>query len=408
MQIISDLHIHSRFSRATSPQLNIPNLEKYAKIKGLDLLGTGDFTHPLWLKEIKEELSEQEQNGILKTKTGFPFILQTEISLMYSQGDKGRRIHLVILAPNLETVEQINSYLGKKGRLDYDGRPIFGMSCIEVIEQLKSISENIEIIPAHIWTPWFGVLGSKSGFDSFEQAFENQIKHIYALETGLSSDPEMNWRLSNLDKFTILSNSDCHSHWPWRIGREANIFNLKQLNYQDIIKAIRTRQGYQGTIEVDPAYGKYHYDGHRFCHFSCSPKEAREKYKNICPKCGKPLTIGVEHRVEELADRKQGYEPKDAMPFKKLLPLHEIISTIFQMGVATKKTWQEYNNLIEKFKNEFNILLEIPISELRKATSDKLAQAIIKNREGKIKVKPGFDGEYGQAIIETDKQEKLI
>lgn len=406
MRIISDLHIHSRFSRATSPQLTIENLEKYARIKGISLLGTGDFTHPLWLKEIKQELTEKE--GILRTKSGFPFLLQTEISLMYKQGDKGRRIHLVILAPSLEVVEQINSYLLKKGRLDYDGRPIFGMSCIEVIKNLKAISNDIEIIPAHIWTPWFGVLGSKSGFDSFEEAFQDQVKHIYALETGLSSDPEMNWRLSMLDKFTILSSSDCHSHWPWRIGREATIFNIKELTYKNIIKAIRTKQGYQGTMEVDPAYGKYHYDGHRFCHFSCSPKETKEKHNNICPVCKKPLTIGVEHRVEELADRPQGYKPKDAAEFKKLLPLHEIISTIFQTGIATKKTWGEYNKLINEFNTEFNILLDVPFEDLRKMTNEKIANAIIKNREGKIKVEPGYDGEYGQAIFGTDKQQKLL
>jgi uncharacterized protein (TIGR00375 family) len=404
MQLISDLHIHSRFSRATSNQLNIPNLEKYAKIKGLSLLGTGDFTHPLWLKEIKQELNEDK--GILKTKTGFPFILQTEISLMYSQDNKGRRIHLVILAPSLNVVEQINSYLLKKGRLDYDGRPIFGMSCIELIENLKSISEDIEIIPAHIWTPWFGLLGSKSGFDSFKQAFQDQVKHIYAFETGLSSDPEMNWRLSMLDKFSILSSSDCHSHWPWRIGREATIFNIKELSYKNIIQAIREKQ-VQETIEVDPAYGKYHFDGHRLCNFSCSPEQAI-KYKNLCPKCHKLLTIGVEHRVEGLADRPLGYKPKNPVPFKRLLPIHEIISTIFQTGIATKRTWQEYNSLISEFQNEFNILLNAPENELRKVTHEKIAKAIIKNREGKIKVIPGYDGEYGKAVIESGKQEKLF
>lgn len=404
MHPISDLHIHSRFSRATSTQLTIENLEKYAKIKGVEILGTGDFTHPLWLKEIKQQL--KEENGILTTKTGFPFLLQTEISLMYSQDNKGRRVHLLILAPNLETVEQINSYLLTKGRLDYDGRPIFGMSCPELIENIKSISKDIEIIPAHIWTPWFGVLGSKSGFDSFEQAFQDQIKNIHALETGLSSDPEMNWRLSKLDKFSILSFSDLHSFWPWRIGREATVFNIKEINYKNIINAIRKRD-IQETIEVDPAYGKYHYDGHRNCNFSCSPEQAI-KYKNLCPKCHKLLTIGVEHRVEGLADRDKGYKPKNPVPFKKILPLHEIISTILRTGIATQKTWREYNNLISQFKNEFNILLNVPEQELKKVTHEKIAQAIIKNREGKIHVKPGYDGEYGKAIIETDQQKKLL
>ncbi|UZE93607.1 MAG: hypothetical protein IB618_02420 [Candidatus Pacearchaeota archaeon] len=770
MQTIADLHIHSRFSRATSHELSIPNLEKWAKIKGVNLLGTSDFTHPLWLQEIKQYLEEQD-TGILKTANGFPFILQTEISLMYTQGNKGRRVHIVILAPNLEIVEQINSYLGKKGRLDYDGRPIFGMPLPEVTEALKSISQDIEVIPAHIWTPWFGVLGSKSGFDSFEEAFEDQVKHIYALETGLScydektevltnngwkkfpqvkktnkictlniknnkiefqkprkiftykhkgkmyrlktkrvdllvtpnhklliskcdfrkppnfflkeaeflfnkskrfkkdgiwigknikyftlptvkikhgsrhykgfrvkkekhipikpwlkffgfwmaegwttkgkngdynvclansntdllfemkkilesfgysiyqgnnvirvrdyqlfhylkqfgksynkfipleikslskelleiffeyyikgdghiygrnrkglsattistrlrddlqeialkmgisayyklhlkkgtpitslphaklksyrqsedswviyfirknthtvlpsivkkynykeswvnydgfvyclevpnhiiyirrngipvwcgnSDPEMNWRLSILDKYTITSFSDLHSFWPWRLGREATIFDLPKLTYKNIIKAIRTKEGYKGTIEVNPAYGKYHFDGHRTCNFSCSPKEAIEKYHNICPICKKPLTIGVEHRVEELADRKKGYKPKEAVKFYTLLPLHEILSKLLNSAMSTKKVWAEYNKLIDKFKDEYNILLNVPVEDLRKITTDKIASAILKNRGEKIKVKPGFDGQYGEAIIETEKQETLV
>lgn len=406
MQLAADLHVHSRFSRATSNALTIPNLEKWAKIKGINLLGTGDFTHPEWLSELKQQLSD-DGTGILKTQNSFPFVLQTEISLMYSQGNRGRRVHLVVLAPNFEIVNQISEYLGKHGRLDYDGRPIFGMAAVEVVEALKGISDDIEIIPAHIWTPWFGLLGSKSGFNSFEEAFQDQTKHIYALETGLSSDPPMNWRLSKLDRYTIVSFSDSHSFWPWRLGREATLFDLKELTYQNLIKAIRTKQGYSGTIEVDPAYGKYHWDGHRFCSFSCSPKESAKR-NNVCPICKRPLTIGVENRVEELADRSEGYKPKDAVPFKTLLPLHEILSKLLASSMATQKTWQEYNALIKEFKDELNILLNVPLEQLRKVTTDKIAQIIIRNRENKIKVKPGFDGEYGQAILETEKQEKLF
>ena len=405
MQIIADLHVHGRFSRATSQALNIENLEKWAKIKGVSLLGTGDFTHPKWFAEIKEYLKD-DGTGILRTSSGFPFILQTEISLMYTQ-DKGRRIHLVILAPKFDVVEQITEYFKKIGRVDYDGRPIFGKSIIEITEKLKAISDDIEIIPAHIWTPWFGLLGSKSGFDSFEEAFKDQLKHIYALETGLSSDPAMNWRLSKLDRYTIVSFSDLHSFWPWRIGREATIFDLQKLTYKNLIEAIRTKKGYAGTIEVNPAYGKYHFDGHRFCKFSCSPKEAIEN-KNICPVCHKPLTIGVEHRVEELADRPENYKPKKATPFKILLPLHEIIAKVLNTTMSTKRVWQEYNKLIDAFDNEFNILLNVPFEELRKITTEKIINAIKKNRKGQIKIKPGFDGEYGQAIIETEKQEKLF
>ena len=218
MKIIADIHIHSRFSRATSKQLNIQNLEKYAKIKGVELLGTGDFTHPEWIKELKQELKE-DGSGILKTKTGFPFILQTEISLIYTQDGSGRRVHLIVLASNFEVVEKITEYLKTHGRVDYDGRPIFKIPCDEFVRELKKISEEIEVIPAHIWTPWFSLFGSKSGFDSVEECFKEQSKHIFALETGLSSDPAMNWRLSALDKYTLVSNSDLHSFWPWRIGR---------------------------------------------------------------------------------------------------------------------------------------------------------------------------------------------
>ena len=406
MQFISDLHIHGRFSRATSHELSIRSLEKWARIKGVDLIGTGDFTHPEWFKEIKTFLKE-DGSGILKTETGFPFILQTEISLIYTQG-KGRRIHIVMLAPNIETVEQITSYLGKKGRLDYDGRPIFNISLPEITESLKSISDSIEIIPAHIWTPWFGLLGSKSGFDSFNEAFQDQIKNIYAFETGLSSDPKMNWRLSMLDRFTILSFSDLHSFWPWRLGREATIFDLPELTYENIIKAIRKKEGYIGTIEVNPAYGKYHFDGHRLCNFSCSPKEAIEKYKNVCPVCHKPLTIGVEHRVEELADRLEDYIPKNTAKVYTLLPLHEILAKMLNSAVSTKKVWQEYNKLIKEFENEYNILLNVSLKDLKKVTTDKIAMAVIKDRENRIKVKPGFDGQYGEAIIEAEKQEKLF
>jgi len=397
MKIIADLHIHSRFSRATSNQLNISNLEKYAKIKGLNLLGTGDFMHPKWIEEIKQELKD-DGSGIYKTKTGFPFVLSNEISLMYRQDNKGRRVHLVLLAPSFEIVDKIIEYFKKFGRVDYDGRPIFGKSCIEVTKALKQISDDIEIIPAHIWTPWFGLLGSKSGFDSFKEAFGEQVKHIYALETGLSSDPEMNWRVSELDKYTILSFSDLHSFWPWRIGREATIFNLKELTYKDLIKAIRTRKGYSGTIEFWPHEGKYHYDGHRNCGVSFSPKESRE-YDSICPKCGRPLTIGVLYRVEELADRPEGYQPENAAKFHKLIPLSELISSVYKTGVATKKTWDIYNKLIERFGSEFNILLNAPVEELEKACDKKLAEFIIKNRKGEIKVKPGYDGVYGQALF---------
>jgi uncharacterized protein (TIGR00375 family) len=780
LQIISDLHLHSKYSRATSKGLDIKNLEKWARIKGLNLLGTGDFTHPKWIEELKENLKEDD-SGILKTKEGMSFILQSEVSLVYSDGGKGRRVHNVILAPNFDVVRQITEYLLKKGRVDYDGRPIFKIPCPEFTESLMQISKDIEIIPAHClvgeetihtnntlkmikdvivgdrvythknrwknvtrtfnreysgsiyhirpwyftegikvtgehpfygiksykcswirglckkycskidecksprfnnylvewipaselkegdfilyprfnnvaktktldnisinkelclligyylaegylirdeaigfsfskkedkyieevaklvlstfgkkefkiderkgkdiifyskslnrffskfynlnrtkanskclpqfmlelprehqseilrgwyrgdkgytvsrelmnqmkiislrlgiipnirvdrasehekrgkhfikgrkitanydlysfsnmsffedkfdllkddvfkkfntkmsrrhgwidedfiyipirkigkkrfsgkvynleveddnsyvsefvtvhncWTPWFALFGSMSGFDSVEEAFKDKSNHIHALETGLSSDPPMNWRLSKLDKYSLVSTSDSHSFWPWRIGREATTFELKELTYKNLINALRTKNGLTGTIEVDPAYGKYHWDGHRACNVCLSPSETR-KMNGICPKCGKEVTIGVEYRVEQLADRPMGFRPKEAKDFKRLIPLSEILSKFLATPIASKKTWAEYNKLIAQFNNEFNILINVPESDLKKAVDEKIAQAIIKAREGKIEVQPGYDGEYGIPIFdESDKKE---
>ncbi|MBW2965896.1 endonuclease Q family protein [Candidatus Woesearchaeota archaeon] len=404
MKIISDLHLHSKYSRATSKQLDIANLEKWAKVKGLNLLGTSDFTHPKWIKELKANLQEQE-NGILTSKGGMNFILQTEVSLIYTDMGKGRRVHNVILAPNFDIVDQITEYFLKHGRIDYDGRPIFKIPCDELTESLMKISKDIEIIPAHIWTPWFALLGSMSGYNSVEEAFKDQTKNIHALETGLSSDPPMNWRLSKLDPFALVSFSDSHSFWPWRIGREATLFELKELTYNNLINALRTKEGLTGTIEVDPAYGKYHEDGHRNCNVCLTPKESK-KLNNICPKCGKPLTIGVHHRVEELADRPEGFKPKSAKDFKRLIPLSEILSKLLGSGIATKKVWLEFNKLIDHFKSELNILLDASEEELKKVTDEKIVEKIMLNRQGKIQIQPGYDGEYGYPIFsEQDKKE---
>jgi uncharacterized protein (TIGR00375 family) len=797
MRIISDLHIHSKYSRACSTELNIQNLEKWAKIKGLGLLGTGDFSHPKWQEELKKELKE-DGSGILRTGSGFPFVLQNEVSLMYTQGGKGRRIHLVLLAPSFEIVDKITAYLKSKGRVDYDGRPIFNISCIEFAEAMMKISSDIEIIPAHCllpgtlihtdkhpkriedlkendlvlthkgvfrrvlralsrpyhgkiyriipwyfreglettpehpfyavksfkrcswikgtckplcsqkdmcknkffknyqlewvqaknleksdflvfprikgiaglnqiqvsdfvnaaelinkfsrtkrlknnieinkdfcrligyyiaegylirgeaigfsfnkkekeyiadvidlmksvfgiaptkiderkgadiiffskalnsffsrlcysreekrawnkvvpdfmmllpvekqtelfrgwwrgdsgytvsrnlmnqmkivcirlgiipsisrdsaerfnargkhfigerkistnrdlfvfsnlsffedkellkdncfkkfvnkknvkhgwidenniylpvrkieerdykgpvfnleveqdnsyvsefaavhncWTPWFGIFGSKTGFDSIEEAFGNQAKNIHAFETGLSSDPEMNWRLSRLDKYRIVSFSDLHSFWPWRIGREATVFEFEELTYANLIKALRTGEGLAETIEVDPSYGKYHYDGHRLCKVSYSPEESK-RYSNICPICRRPLTIGVLNRVEELADRKEGEKPANTKPFKKIIPLHELLALILQSGMATKKVWAKYYEIMKAGKDEFDILLNVPENELLKVVEKEIVDLIMKNRRGEMNIKPGYDGEYGVPIID--------
>jgi len=305
MQIIADLQVHSKHSRATSKDLSINNLEKYGKMKGLNLIGTGDFQHPLHRKEIDQFL-EEDDKGILYTKNKFAFLWQTEISLMYSQSGKRRAVHVLIFSPNKETSNEITKYLASKGRLDYDGRPIFGLSAKDLVKDLKEISNLIEIIPAHCMTPWFGIFGSKSGFNSLSECFEEQVNQIFAIESGMSADPEMLWRFK--EKVNIVSFSDAHSFWPWRIGREATIFS-NVTSYRDLLKQIRENK-ILGTIEVDPAYGKYHYDGHRNCDFSCSPEETR-KLNGICPKCGKTLTVGVESRVEELAEKQGDFDCKN-------------------------------------------------------------------------------------------------
>ena len=395
MDYISDLHIHSRFSRACSKYLTIESLEKWARIKGVNLLGCGDFTHPEWIKEIKSNLTDNGK-GIFLTKTNFPFILSSEISLIYTQDNKGRRVHLVLLAPSLDVVDKITSFLLTLGRIDYDGRPIFKLSCRDMTKKLKEISEEIEIIPAHIWTPWFSLFGSKSGFNTVDEAFGDQSHQIYALETGLSSDPEMNWTISGLDKYQLVSFSDSHSYWPWRLGREATILDLEELSYQNIIKALRTGGGLKMTIEVDPSYGKYHIDGHRNCGIELEPSESI-KINNICPVCKKPLTIGVLQRVESLADLEVGRKKENFIPFLRLLPLHELISLIYKWPLNSKKTWAIYDSLIEKFDNEYNILLNI--NDFQGLIDEDLINAIISNRKGEIKVKPGYDGVYGIPIL---------
>jgi uncharacterized protein (TIGR00375 family) len=402
-EIIADLHVHSRFSRATSSKLNIQELEKFAKIKGIDLLGTGDFQHPEWFKELERDLVE-EREGIVYTKNRFPFLWQTEISLMYSQGGKGRRIHYVILAPSKEVVKQITKWLGSKGRLDYDGRPIFGFSSIELVEQLKRIDDKIEIIPAHCLTPWFGIFGSKGGFDSLKECFQDKADKIYAVESGISADPEMLRKFSFLNNKSVVSFSDLHSFWPWRMGRENTIFKGK-LTYDNLIKQIR-ENSFKATIETEPAYGRYHWDGHRNCNFSCSPEKTKE-LGGICPKCHQKLTIGVENRVEELADQETEEHP-DKKPFYKLLPLHELIALAKGTSISTKTVWHIYNQLIDKFQNEFNVLLNVEKEKLlREISNEQIVGLIMDNRKANLKIKPGYDGNYGKVLLK-EKQGKLF
>ena len=409
MKIIADLQIHSRHSRATSKNLSIDNLEKYGKMKGLDLMGVGDFQHPLHRKEIDEKLTEDDK-GILRTSKGeVAFLWQTEISLMYSQEEKRRAVHLLVFAPNGKVADKITAYLGSKGRLDYDGRPIFGISCSNFVKGLKEIDDKIEIIPAHCMTPWFGLFGSKSGFDSLKECFGSEVGKIYAIESGISADPEMLWRFDEVaeGKVNVVSFSDAHSFWPWRLGRECTIFEIPELSYDNVIKSIRTGEGLSSTIETPPSYGKYHYDGHRNCNFSSSPRETKE-LNGICPVCGKPLTIGVDYRVEEIAKHPLGFKPKNAKPFHSVVPLHELISFIFNTPLESKRSWDVYNNLINQFENEFNILLNVDGNDLlNKGIDARLVDLIMLNRSGKLPLKPGFDGEYGK-IIFVEKQKTLI
>jgi uncharacterized protein (TIGR00375 family) len=335
----------------------------------------------------------EDRDGLAWSKTNFPFMYTTELSLIYKDKGKGRRTHNLVLAPDRDTVYQITDWLKTRGRVDYDGRPTFGIRCPEFVAELRSISKDIEVIPAHIWTPWFSLFGSNSGWDSLQDCFEDQTKHIHALETGLSSDPAMNWRLSQLDNCNIVSFSDAHSPQPWRVGREATIVDVKHITYADIIKKLRTLGGIAKTIEVDPAYGKYHIDGHRTCEVMLDPKETA-KLKGICPVCKKPITRGVLGRVEELADRPQGYVRASGPHFERLLPLHEVLSFTTGKALATKTVQVSYEKLVAG-TNEFFVLREMSKEELLRRSDVRTMQAVLAVRENNIDVEPGYDGVYG-------------
>ena len=394
LRLIADFHIHSKYSRATSKEMDLYGLTKWAKIKGVNILGTGDFTHPLWFDELKSKLKE-ENYGIYSYNCIY-FILSSEISFIYNQNNKLRRIHLLIFAPSFEVAYKINRILEKYGNLSSDGRPTLGEPIQKVIPQLWNLSEDIHVIPAHAWTPWYSIFGSKSGFDSIEEAFGDYSKYIFAIETGLSSDPPMNWRLSKLDKICLVSNSDAHS--PNKIGREANVFNCN-LNYKDIFNAIKNqdKDKFLYTIEFFPEEGKYHFDGHRNCNISLHPKESI-KLGKICPICGKPLTIGVLHRVEELADREEGYLP-NKIPYKNLVPLEEIIGQALNKDPSSPIVQREYIKITSNLGNELNILMDASLEDINRISGEKIAEGICLMRQGKIKIIPGYDGVYGKIVI---------
>jgi len=411
MRIIADFHIHSYLSRATSKSMRIDELSTNGKLKGLDLIGTGDFTHPIWLAHIKEKLAGKEAaagSGIFNFN-GMNWMLTGEVATIYSEEGKSRKVHHVLHAPSFDVVEQINEALSKHGDLKVDGRPIISTPSPELVEILMEISKDVLVYPAHAWTSWFGVIGEYSGFDSLEECYHEQTKHIHALETGMSSDPAMNWRVSGLDKFTLLSNSDSHSPWVWRIGREANIFELSKFTYKEINDIIvkKDPKRLKFTIEVEPSYGKYHFTGHRACGINIHPKEALSR-DNKCPICGRKLTVGVLQRVEKLADRPEGFMPEGAIPFKALLPLYEIISHATGVNqLYSKRVIEIQNSLIRKFGNEFEILLNTPEEQLSKATNENIVDAIIKTREGQVKYIPGYDGVYGRPVFSDQEYEKL-
>lgn len=403
MKIIFDAHIHSYLSRATSRDTNLETLAEGARKKGISILGSGDFTHPIWFDELRKKLVELEGKELFEYKN-MTWMLTSEVSTVYEQDKKVRKVHHIIHSPSLEIVDQINSELKGFGDLKSDGRPMLSLTSPELVEILMSISKKIFVYPAHAWTPWFAVFGSTSGFDSLKDCYQDQVKHIHALETGLSSDPPMNWRLSQLDDICLLSNSDSHSHHTWRLGREANVFDLKEISYEEIHEAILKKDSkrFIFTIETDPAYGKYHFTGHRNCNVVLHPKDSI-KLNDMCPNCGRKLTVGVLQRLESLTDREESFRPKKFIPFKSLLPLYEIISFVWGVNrLYSKKVIEEQDKLIENFGNEFNVLLNVKKEDLIKFTSEKIADAIIKIREGKVRFYPGYDGIYGKPIFNSE------
>lgn len=400
MKVFLDAHIHSKYSRATSKNMDLEHMAEFARLKGLNMLGTGDITFPAWFKECKQKLRPLN-NGVFVYRDVY-WILTTEVNTVYMQENRVRKVHHLILIPDFEVASQVNDVLQNYGNLSLDGRPTLKMSSPELVEVLIEICEKILIIPAHCWTSWFGALGEFSGFNSLEECYQEQVRHIYALETGMSSDPPMNFRVSSLDRFTLVSFSDAHSFWTWRMGRENVCFDLKELSYDEIFKAIKNKEQILFTVETPPPYGRYHYTGHRKCGVILHPRDAI-RLNNVCPKCGKRLTIGVLQRVEELADRPEGFIPKDAIPFKTLLPLYEIISSATGVKqLYSRRVMEEQNKLIKKFGDELNVLLNVPKQSLLEVTSERIADAIIRVREGRVKYVPGADGQYGYAVFDEE------
>jgi uncharacterized protein (TIGR00375 family) len=401
-RIIADLHIHTKYSRATSREMNLDSIALWARRKGIDLVATGDFTHPAHFASIEEKL-EPVENGLFALKgkaqddRAVRFMLTAEVSNIFSQDGRTRKIHSLIFSPTVEAARKINSTLSGLGNIHSDGRPIFGFSARDLIRIVLDASPECMLIPAHAWTPWFSIFGSKSGFDSIEECFGDYSGYIHAIETGLSSNPKMNWRLSALDGITLISNSDAHS--PAKLGREANVFGCP-MDYFEITKVLKEKDNkkFLFTVEFYPEEGKYHYDGHRNCGVLMSPEETK-RAGGKCPVCGGDVTVGVMSRVEELSDRPDGFIPDGAIGARHLVPLQEIISEVLGKGVNTQAVKKEYMRLTGAAGSEFAVLLDMEEDELKRITHPKVAEAVTKVRTGDIAIIPGFDGEFGKIKI---------
>lgn len=417
MRFYADVHLHSHYSRATSPNLNLEYLSVWAQIKGIQVVGTGDFTHPKWLKELQEKLEPAEE-GLFQLKPEYAkkverdlpptckgpvrFMLSCEISNIYKRLDKVRKVHNVIFAPDFAAAEKIQARLGDIGNISSDGRPILGLDSRDLLEITLESNPLSYLIPAHIWTPWFSALGSKGGFDRMDDCFADLTKHVFAVETGLSSDPLMNWRLSQLDPYVLVSNSDAHS--PPKLGREATIYDT-EMSYPAIYKALSdpNDKGLAGTLEFFPEEGKYHYDGHRACDTRMHPRETTQN-KGLCLKCGKPVVVGVMARVEELADHPEGRKSPRWRPYHSLIPLPEIIAEARGVGPGSKAVDQMFFTMLNKLGNEFFILREAPLDQIQKVAGSLIAEGIRRMREGKVNIAPGYDGEYGTIHIFSDEE----
>jgi len=430
MRLFADLHVHSKYARAVSKEMTLENIAKWAGVKGIGLVGTGDFTHPMWFREIREKLEESEP-GLFQLKRQYRprthpnnngnhharylrshdrpdprFLLTAEISCIYSKGGKVRRVHHILVLPSLKAVQEVSTRLSWVGNLRSDGRPIIGMDSQELLKIVLTVAPTALLIPAHAWTPHFGIFGSGSGFDSLEECFGDLTGRVLAIETGLSSDPAMNWRLTKLDRIAILSFSDAHS-LP-KLGREAVLFDIEP-SYQTFYDAITSRDPSQllMTVEFFPEEGKYHYDGHRVCGVRLAPQE-RIELGNACPTCGRSFTVGVLSRVEALADRPVGEKPAGAIPFRNIIPLNEIISASLGTGTGTKGVMQRYSKLVGEFGSEFSILLDIPRRDLELAAGSEIAEGIIRVRDGRVSIEPGYDGVYGKIHIFGDEERASI